>query len=123
MPLLTNREKASASMDVQSLVAAHGETATRLAPPATSGPYGDDEGPFTPAGQFPVERVQTPQIVLDRNDVDAVFSIPLDAVLEEGDRMEVAGVLYRVLSVVPKNLFGSVTHQVVEAALVHGGTP
>ena len=123
MSLLTQKEGQDAVGTIGEMVAAHGETATRLVPPMTPSPYGDDEGPFTPAGQFPVERVQTPQIVLDRNDVDAVFSIPPDTVLEEGDRMEVAGVLYRVLSVAPKNLFGSVTHQVVEAALVHGGTP
>lgn len=123
MSLLTQKEGQDAVNTIGEMVAAHGETATRLVPPASPSPYGGDEGPFTPAGQFPVERVQTPQIVLDRNGADAMFSIPPDVVLEEGDRLEVAGVLYRVLSVVPKNLFGAVTHQVVETSLVHGGTP
>lgn len=123
MSLLTPKEGQDAARTIQDMVAAHGEVATRLTPPSLPGPFGDSGGPFTVAGQFPVERVQTPQVVLDRNEADAIFSTSPSVVLLEGDRLEVAGVRYTVLSVAPVNLFGVLTHQMVSAALVQGVGP
>ncbi len=123
MSLLSPLEGQDATETIQAMVVAHGETATRLTPPVPSGAFGDQDGPFTSAGQFPVQRVLTPQIVLDRNNADAAFSIAPDVVLQEGDRLEVAGEQYIVLSTSPINLFGATTHQMVMTARVHGVGP
>jgi len=78
--------------------------------------YGTDDAPFVLDCEFPFEFVSTPVEILTSERTDAAISVLPDQSINEGDRIEFEGKMYRVVTVESLNVFGVISHKVVTVA-------
>ena len=118
--LLSLKDKGFIAENVAELIWSSGQTGMRYAPdPAAEKIYGTDDARFGPGQEFAFEFVATPVEVLTSQQADALISILPDQDMAEGDRIEFAGVRYKVLTVAACDMFGVVSHKVVTVARLY----
>jgi len=116
--LLSDSEQAVASADIRELITSSGQTAILLRKQAGETLYGTDEGEFCEVGTLTLEMNQTPAKDLAKQ-IDAEACVLPEADVRACDRVRYGGCDYRVQTVVPHSLFGSLTHKVLELVVLH----
>lgn len=119
MTILTDSEKAITAADVRELITASGQTAVLLRKQTSENLYGSDEGEFTEVCSFLLELSETPPKDLARQ-ADALVSVLPELDVRVEDRVRFEGRDFRVQTVAPQSLFGTVTHKVLELVTLHG---
>ena len=117
--MLSEWEKNQAASVVQRLIRSSGMAGRLLRAQAGERLFGSDEATFAQLGEFPLEFVSTPPADLTGK-IDATASVLPGADVRAEDRLEIAGITYRVQTVKPESLFGIVTHQHIELVRLHG---
>lgn len=117
--MLSEWEKNQAASVVQRLIRASGQTGRLLRAQAGERLFGSDEATFVEICTLPLELVPTPPADLVGK-IDATASVLPGADVRAEDRLEIAGITYRVQTVKPESLFGIVTHQHLELVRLHG---
>lgn len=118
--LLSNKDRAFISECTAELITSSGRTGRRYVPDtAAGGIYGTDDAPFALDREFPFEFVATPVEILTTEKTDAAISVLPDQAINEGDRIEFDGVMYRVVTVEALNVFGVISHRVVTVAKLY----
>jgi hypothetical protein len=112
--LLSDRDKAFIVECTAKLITSSGQTGKRYVPdPSVEKIYGTDDAPFVLDCEFPFEFVETPPQILTTQKTDAAISVLPDQEINEGDRVEFEGVMYKVVTVEALNVFGVISHKVV----------
>jgi len=112
--LLSDRDKAFIAECTAELIASSGQTGKRYVPdPNSEKIYGTDDAPFILDCEFPFEFVTTPIQILTSERADAAISVLPDQEINEGDRVEFEGVMYKVVTVEALNVFGVISHKVI----------
>jgi len=115
--LLSNKDKAFISECTAELITSSERTGKRYVPDAAVEKiYGTDDSPFVLDCEFPFEFVSTPVEILTSERTDAAISVLPDQAINEGDRIEFEGKMYRVVTVEALNVFGVISHKVVTVA-------
>jgi len=101
------------------MIEASGQTAALLRKQSGENLYGSDEGEFQEVCTFALEFSDTPPVDLAKRADAAACVLPeLDVRVE--DRVHFQGRDFRVQTVSPQSLFGTVTHKVIELVILHG---
>ena len=117
--LLTSTEQALAVEDVRALILAAGQTAVLLRAASGERLFGSDDAPFEPVlASFPLEVVVSPSKSLAPGQEAAGYVLP-DLDVRKEDRIAIWGETYRVQTVRQENLFGQITHQVLDLVRLH----
>lgn len=121
MSFLTSSEHDAAKTDVAAMIAASGLEASLWRRDASeSGRYGEEDSAYADLGvTFPFEWHPRPKETLTSDSHDAEIHVLPDLDIREEDRVIWNGQTFKVLNVVPENLFGATTHQLVRLARVH----
>ena len=124
MSYLTASEAALALKDMEALLASTGDVLllrTRQTPQATgfAGDPGESFG--SPVAVPAVLTAKAPEDLLEVGH-ELLVVVAAATVVAEGDEFTHGGSRYRVVDVVPRNLFGTVTHLELSAKKLHGGT-
>ncbi len=118
--LLTSKDKAFVSGGVAELLNGSGQIGKRYVPDATvANIYGSDDAPFVFDAEFQFEFVETPNETLTAQKCDAVISILPGQDINESDRVEFGSVMYKVVTVQIMNVFGVVSHKVVQVVRIY----
>ncbi len=121
MSLLTEKDKDFVSDNVQVLIENSGQTGTRHTPdPNAENLYGRNEVPYLAGEVFPLERQLLSADTLTKMGADAVINLLPNQLLNQEDRVEINGAMYKVLSVEKQNCFGAISHKTVRLVKHHG---
>ena len=123
MSFLTASEVALALKDMHLMLAMTGDAIqlfTRQAPLATG--FAGDANPLfaSPVAVPAVLTAKTPEDLLQVGH-ELLVVVGASTPVAEGDEFTHGGYRYRVVDVVPRNLFGTVTHLELAAKKLHGG--
>lgn len=117
--LMSSSERSDAAAEVRDLILASGQQATLLRKLLGENLYGSDEDSFAGLATFPLEINETPPVDLGRK-VDATASVLPELDVRAEDRILYAGIDYRVQTISEQQLFGVITHKVLELVKLHG---
>ncbi len=123
MSLLTASEAALALKDVETLLGTTGDVLllfTRQAPPATGFAGDANPGFASPVAVPAVLSAKAPEDLLQVGH-ELLVVVGAATIVAEGDEFTHGGGRYRVVDVVPRNLFGTVTHLELAAKKLHVG--
>jgi hypothetical protein len=122
MSYLTATESALALADVTRMLVSTGDV-INLVPrqaPASSGFAGDSNSLFgSPVAVPAILTAKAPEDLLQVGH-ELLVLVGADTVVTEGDEFTHGGHRYRVEDVVPRNLFGTVTHLELSTKQMHG---
>ena len=117
--LMSPSERSDAAGEVRSLILASGQQAMLLRKQPGEDLYGSDDDAFGEIGTFALEIDETPPVDLGRKP-DATASVLPELDIQPEDRIRYAGTDYRVQTVSEQQLFGAITHKVLELVKLHG---
>ncbi len=118
--MLTEKDKTFITDCTVSLIVNSGQTGKRYVPDGNAGKiYGTDDAAFVFDCEFQFEFVSTPVEILTSEKTDASISVLPDQEINEGDRIEFEGKMYRVVTIEALNVFGVVSHKVVTVARLY----
>ncbi len=121
MNLLSDKDKDFLAGNVRELIESSGQVGTRQTPdPNAENLYGKNDVPYLAGEEFPLERQLLPADTLTKMSADAVINILPNQLLEQEDRVEINGAMYKVLSVEEQNCFGAISHKTVRLVKHHG---
>jgi len=122
MGLLAAKDKDFIAGNVRELIKNSGQSGIRYVPDETAeNLYGRNDVPYIENESFPLELQNLPADTLTKMAADAVVNILPEQELNPQDRMDIGGVMYKVLSVEEQNCFGVVSHKTVRLVRHHGG--
>ena len=121
MSVLTPTDKEFISENTRDLILSSGQTAKLYRPKSgEENLYGtDDLQADLVAENVPIELVTEPQEKLKEANIDAVVSVLPELDIRESDRLELDGVLYKVLNITEQNAFGVISHKTVKLARMY----
>lgn len=119
-PLLSSAEQAQAAAQVRELITSSGQTAILLRKLEGENLYGTDEDQFAEVCSFPLDPNLTPLVDLTKK-IDGAASVLPELDVRATDRVRLAGIEYRVQTVVEESLFGVVTHKTLELVRLNVG--
>lgn len=116
---MSEKERASATADVEQLILSSGQTAMvqRIVPGERL--YGSDDETYSDIVEIPLELNETPPEELS-DKIDAVASVLSDADVLGEDRLVTDSGTYRIQSVEDVHFFGAVTHKILQLVKLHG---
>ncbi len=121
MSLLEAKDKDFITDNVRELITSSGQTGSRYVPDSTAeNLYGRNDTPYVAGGAFSLELQTLPAETLTKMAADAVINILPDQELNPEDRLEIRGVMYKVLNVEEQNCFGTISHKTVKLVKHHG---
>jgi hypothetical protein len=122
MSLLKAKDKDFITDNVRELIINSGLTGNRYTPdPNAEILYGKNDVPYIAGESFSLELQALPADTLTKMGADAVINILPEQELTPEDRVEISGVMYKVLNVEEQNCFGVVSHKTVRLVRHHGG--
>ena len=120
MTLLTTKDKGFITGNMREVILSSGQTGIRHTPaPDAENLYGQNDIPYVAGETFSLELQTLPAETLTKMGADAVINILPDQELNSEDRVEISGVMYKVLSMEDQNCFGVVSHKTVKLVKHH----
>ena len=121
MSLLTAKDKNFITGNMREVILSSGQSGIRYTPdPDAENLYGQNDIPYVAGETFPLELQILPAETLTKMGADAVVNVLPDQELILEDRVEISGVMYKVLNLEDQNCFGVVSHKTVKLVKHHG---